>query len=102
MLLTPYPAMLAGLAALCLAPPALAQEAAQDRAFAFSLTAGAAYGPRHFGADSYAVTPGAIFRLTGLALGNLRLRDPDGPRLFAPRTDPASRLPINPCCPTQT
>lgn len=86
--LTPYPAMLAGIAALCLSPPALAQEAAQetaqDRAFAFSLTAGAAYGPRYFGAESYDVTPGVMFRLTGLALGNLRLRDPDGPRLFAP------------------
>lgn len=73
-------AILAFLAVLCLSPPAMAQ----DRAFAFSLTAGAAYGPSYFGSDTYDVTPGGRFRLTGLVLGNLRLRDPDGPRLFAP------------------
>jgi len=80
--LNPTSAILAFLAALCLSQPAMAQE----RAFAFSLTAGAVYGPRYFGSDSHDVTPGAMFRLTGLALGNLRLRDPDGPRQFAPGT----------------
>lgn len=75
-------AVFAAITALCLSQPVMAQE----RAFAFSLTGGAAYGPSYFGSDSYSVTPGGLYTLTGLSLGALRLRDPDGPRLYAPGT----------------
>lgn len=59
---------------------------AQDRAVAFSLSAGARVAPDYFGAESDRVTPAGRIGFTGLRIGGFQLRDPDGPREFAPGT----------------
>lgn len=62
---------------------------AQDRAFSFGLTGGAALGPTYFGSDRSEVTPMARFSFGGLQLGGGGLGDTnrtalDGPAQFAP------------------
>ncbi len=57
---------------------------AQDRAFSFSLTGGAAVQPDYFGSDSYGVGPSGAFGFTGLRFGSAQFGDPDGPTHFAP------------------
>lgn len=58
----------------------------QERAVAFSLNAGARVSPDYFGAESDRVTPNGRIGFTGLRIGGIQLRDPDGPREFAPGT----------------
>jgi outer membrane protein len=59
---------------------------AQDRAVAFSLTAGITAQPEYFGADTFRFAPTGRIGFTGLRVGDLQVRDPDGPREFAPGT----------------
>ncbi len=62
---------------------------AQDRAFSFGLTGGAALGPTYFGSNRSEVTPMARFSFSGLQFGGVSLGDADrtaldGPAQFAP------------------
>jgi len=59
---------------------------AQDRAVAFSVTAGAIAQPEYFGADTFRFSPTGRIGFTGLRVGDVQFRDPDGPREFAPGT----------------
>jgi MipA family protein len=72
------------IAATCCATVVLGAPAfAQDRAFAFSATAGASLAPSYFGSDSYTVAPSGSFGFTGLRFGTLQWGDPDDARLIA-------------------
>lgn len=70
----------------CLAALTGQSATARDRVLAFSVTAGAIAQPEYFGADSFRFGPTARIGFTGLRVGSLQLRDPDGPREFAPGT----------------
>lgn len=59
---------------------------AKDRVLAFSLTAGAIAQPEYFGSDNFRFGSTARIGFTGLRVGDLQLRDPEGPREFAPGT----------------
>ncbi|MFO7759827.1 MAG: MipA/OmpV family protein [Roseovarius sp.] len=59
---------------------------AQDRAVAFSVTAGATAQPEYFGADTFRFAPTGRIGFTGLRIGDVQFLDPDGPREFAPGT----------------
>jgi MipA family protein len=99
------------IAAAFFAAALLSQPAtAQDRAFAFSLTGGVSVAPSYFGAESYRVAPSGSFGFTGLRFGNVRLGNPDDPRLFAqgtglrgalryiPRREGKNELACEPAC----
>jgi len=73
-------------ATFCMASLLVQPAAAQDRAFAFSLTGGASVVPRYFGAETYRLAPSADFGFTGLRFGKLQLGNPDDPRVFVPGT----------------